>query len=97
MEMENMLWIEDVVKNTTTPPFSTNFRIDMIDFVDPHKVVVRRSAFLAFPNAQDGVELECTRVESEGLKRQFSQVEGDLDLQEITKLIPISNKKAPRK
>jgi hypothetical protein len=31
------------------------------------------------------------------LKRQFSQLEGDLDLQMIIKLVPISNKKALRK
>jgi hypothetical protein len=48
MKMENMLWIEDIVKNTPTPPFLTNFRIDMIDYVDLHKAVIRRSAFLAF-------------------------------------------------
>jgi len=40
MKMENMLWIEDIVKNTPTPPFLTNFRIDMIDYVDPHKAVL---------------------------------------------------------
>ncbi len=62
------------------PPFLINFRIDMVDFVDSHKVVVKRNAFLAFPSARDGVESECTKVESERLKRQFSQVEGDLDL-----------------
>ncbi len=62
-----------------------------------HKVVVRTSAFLAFPSAWDGVESECTRVESEGLKCQFLQVEIDLDLQEIIILVPISNKKALRK
>jgi hypothetical protein len=46
--MEYMLWIEDIV---VAPPFLTNFRVDMVGFMDPHKVVVRRSAFLAFPNA----------------------------------------------
>jgi hypothetical protein len=35
-------------------------------------------------------------VESEGLKHQFSQVESDLNLQEMLKLIPIK-KKTPRK
>ncbi len=69
----------------------------MIDFVDLHKVVVRTSAFFAFPSAWDGVESEYTRVESEGLKCQFSQVERYLDLQENTRLVPISNKKALRK
>jgi hypothetical protein len=34
---------------------------------------------------------------SEGLKRQFSQSEGDLNLQEIYKPISIPNKRAPRK
>jgi hypothetical protein len=32
-----------------------------------------------------------------GLKHQFSQVEGDLGLQENFKLVPIPNKKTPRK
>jgi len=48
VRMEDMLWIEDIV---VAPPFLTNFRVDMVGFMNPHKVVVRRSAFLAFPNA----------------------------------------------
>ncbi len=36
----------------------------MTSFVDLHKVVIRRSVFLTFPNAQNGVELE-GGVESE--------------------------------
>jgi hypothetical protein len=51
--MEDMLWIEDIVGNTRTPLFLTNFRIDMIGFVDPHMVVVKRIAFSAFPSAQN--------------------------------------------
>jgi hypothetical protein len=27
--MENMLWIEDIVENTSTPPFLINLKIDM--------------------------------------------------------------------
>jgi hypothetical protein len=76
MKMENILWIDNIVKNTTTPPLLTNFKIDMVDFVDPHKVFVRRNAFWASPSPCDGVESECTKVESERLKRQFSQLEG---------------------
>jgi len=41
--------------------------VDMVGFVDPHKVVARRSAFLAFPNAQNGGE-SIGGVESERLK-----------------------------
>jgi hypothetical protein len=37
------------------------------------------------------------RAKSGGLKRQFSQVERDLDLQKIPKLVPIPKKKTPRK
>ncbi len=74
--MENILWIHDIVKNTLAPPFLTNLKIDMVDFVDPHKVFVRRNAFWASPSPRDGVESECIRVESEKLKRQFSQLEG---------------------
>jgi hypothetical protein len=36
-------------------------------------------------------------VESEGLKNQFSQVEGDLDLQEILESVPIQRKEHQRK
>jgi hypothetical protein len=53
--------------------------------LDPHKVIVRRSAISAFPNAWNEVESKDT-VKSEELKCQFSQVEGDLDLQ---KSIPL--------
>jgi hypothetical protein len=63
-----MLWIEDIVESTPTPPFHGS-----------SQGVVRRSAFWAFPSAWSGVELEC-KLESEVLKHQFSQVEKDLDL-----------------
>ncbi len=46
VKMENMLWIKDIVKRTLTPPFLTNSRVDMVDFVNLHKVVTRRNAFL---------------------------------------------------
>jgi hypothetical protein len=46
--MEDMLWIEDIVKSTPTLPFLSNFRIDMTSFGDPHKVVGRKNAFSAF-------------------------------------------------
>jgi len=92
--MEDMLWIEDIVQCTPTPPFLTNSRADMVGFVDPHKVVAL-SAFFAFQHAQIKVELNGTK--SEGLKCQFSQVEGDSNLQEISKPIPIPNKKAEGK
>ncbi len=63
----------------TTPPFLTNSRVDMVGFVNVHKVVVR-SAFLAFSCAWNGVELE-GGIKNKRLKCQFSQVEKDLDLQ----------------
>ncbi len=68
----------------------------MAGFVDPHKVVARRCAYLAFPCAWNGGESK-GGAKSGGLKCQFSQVERDLDLQEIPKLVPIPKKKAPRK
>jgi hypothetical protein len=42
--MEDMLWIEDIVESTLVPPFFINSRIDMVNFVNLHKVVTR-SAF----------------------------------------------------
>ncbi len=43
-----MLWIENIVESTPPLPFLINSRVDMANFVDPYKVVVRRSAFFFF-------------------------------------------------
>jgi hypothetical protein len=43
--------MEDIVEITPTRPFYVNFRIDMISFVDPHKVITRKSAFAALSSA----------------------------------------------
>jgi hypothetical protein len=69
----------DIVEKTKAPPFFTNSRVDTVGFVDPHKMVVRRSAFSTLSNAQNGGEPE-GGAKSGRLKHQFSQVEGDLDL-----------------
>jgi hypothetical protein len=52
--------------------------------------------FFAFQHAQSKVELK-GGTKSEKLKYQFSQVEGDSNLQEISKPIPIPNKRAKKK
>ncbi len=93
-ESESHIWIEDIVENTLFLPFLTNSRVGMASFVDPHKVVAR-NAFIAFPSAQNEVESK-GGTKSEKLKYPFSQVEWDLDLQEIPKLILIPNKKTPK-
>jgi hypothetical protein len=50
--MENMLWIEDIVESTTiTTLIFTNYKIGIIPFVNPYKVIIRRSASSTFPNA----------------------------------------------
>jgi hypothetical protein len=36
----------------------TNSRVGLVDFVNPHKVVARKSAFSAFPSARNEGELE---------------------------------------
>ncbi len=46
-----MVWIEDIVESTQAPPFFTNLKVDVVSFVDPHKLVVKKNAFLAFPIA----------------------------------------------
>jgi len=72
------------------------FSVDMVGFIDPHKVVVRRSALSAFPNAwNEGESKEGTK--SEDLKHQFSQVERDLNLQEMSELVPIPKKSTKEK
>ncbi len=48
----------------------------MVGFVDPHKVIIKRRAFLTLPNARYGGELEGGAT-SGRLKCQFSQVERD--------------------
>ncbi len=68
----------------------------MFGFVHPHKVITRRSAFSTFPNAQNGGESE-GGAKSGRLKCQFSQMERDINLQEIPKLVPILKKKTSRK
>jgi hypothetical protein len=68
----------------------------MTSFVHPHKVIARRSAFSTFPNAQNGGESE-GETESGRLKCEFSQMERDMNLQEISKLFPILLKKTSRK
>jgi hypothetical protein len=37
--MEDMLWIEDIVDSTPTLQFFTNFEVDMVGFVNFHKVI----------------------------------------------------------
>ncbi len=40
-KVENMLWIQDIVESTLVLSFFIYFKIDMIGFVHPHKVVAR--------------------------------------------------------
>jgi len=83
-------------ENTPAPSFLINSKIGMFGFVHPHKVITRRSAFSTFPNAQNGGESE-GGAKSGRLKCQFSQMERDINLQEIPKLVPILKKKTSRK
>jgi hypothetical protein len=54
--MEDMLWMEDIVKSTPISPFLTNFKVLMTRFVDSHKMVVKKNAFSVHPSAQNGSE-----------------------------------------
>jgi hypothetical protein len=55
--MEGTLWIEDIVESTTTTTLIfTNYKIDMVGFVNPCKVIIRRSASSTLPNARNGGE-----------------------------------------
>jgi hypothetical protein len=53
----------NIVERTKAPPFFTNSRVDTIGFVDPHKMVARRSAFSTLPNPQNGGKLEGQKLE----------------------------------
>jgi hypothetical protein len=46
--MKSMLWIEDVIESTPTPPFLTNSRIDMVGFVDPTRWLLKGVHFQPF-------------------------------------------------
>jgi hypothetical protein len=46
--VEEILWIEDIVESTQAPPFLTNSKVDMVNFVDPHKLVAKRNTISAF-------------------------------------------------
>ncbi len=49
--MEDISWMqEDIVECTPTIPFSSTSNVSMVVFVDPHKVVAQRSAFLVLEN-----------------------------------------------
>jgi hypothetical protein len=90
--MEDISWMEeDIVECTPTIPFSNTSSVGMTNFVDPHKVVAR--------NAQNEGVLE-VRTYNFGhgrLKHSFSQVESDLDLQEIPKPTPLPKNIATKK
>ncbi len=58
---------EDIVESTPSPSFFTNFTINMVGFVNPHKLVAKRNAISTFSSPQNESELE-TRVENEELK-----------------------------
>jgi len=57
------------VESTSTPPYLTNSRIDMVHFVNPHNVVARKNTISTFPSARNRSELE-GETESGGLKLQ---------------------------
>jgi hypothetical protein len=66
------------------------------DFVKLHKVIVKRSAFKTFSRAQNEGESK-GGIKGERLKGQLSQVKGELNLQEMLKLIPIPKKSTKTK
>ncbi len=98
--MEYISWMEeDIVECTPTIPILNTFSVGMVGFVDPHKVVIWKNAFIVLGNAQSDGVLE-GRTESFGhtwLKHSFSQVEGDLELQEIPKLVPLPKERTTKK
>jgi hypothetical protein len=82
--MEDVSWMEeDIVERTPTIPFLNTSSVVIIGFVNLHKVVAQRNAFLVFGNAQnEGVsKLKAKSFDHGGLKHSSSQVEGNLDSQ----------------
>ncbi len=87
-----MPWIDDIVESTPTSSFFINCRIDMADFVNPHKVVVQRNAFSAFPNTWNEAESK-GGAESEKLRCQFSQMDRDMNYKRFSNGFPFQKKK----
>ncbi len=44
---------EEIVDSTPTIPFLSTSNVGMVGFVNPHKVVVQKSAFLILGNVQN--------------------------------------------
>jgi hypothetical protein len=52
--MGNISWMEeDIFECTPTIPFSKISNVGMASFVDPHKIFVKRNAFIVFGNVQN--------------------------------------------
>jgi hypothetical protein len=80
--------IEDIVESTPALPYLTNFRVDMAGIVNSHNVITRRNVFSTFSSAQNGGESK-GGAKSGTLKCKFSEVKGDVNLQQISKLVHI--------
>jgi len=76
-----MLWIEEIVESTTIPPFLNNFKVGMVSFMNIHKFFAK-NAFLTFPSARNGVELE-----------GGEKVKANLNLQKFLNQFPSQTKK----
>jgi hypothetical protein len=90
---------EYIVKCTPTIPLLNTSSVGMVGFVNARKVVAQRSAFTILENVQnDGVSKVKTKSFGHArLKHSFSQVEGDLDLQEVLKMAPLPKKRTTKK
>jgi hypothetical protein len=98
--MEDISCMEEcIVKCTPTIPLLSTSSGGMAGFVNAHKVVAQRSAFTILENVQndDVLEVRTKSFGHAGLKHSFSQVEGDLDLQEFLEPDPLPKKKATKK
>jgi hypothetical protein len=91
--MEDRLWIEDVVAAFS---FVTNLDLTWLVLWIFTWWLLEGMHFQPFPSARNEGESK-GGVESEGLKHQFSQVENNLNLLEMLKLIPISKKTLRKK
>jgi hypothetical protein len=92
--METCYGLKTLLKAHQLPHFFIDSRIDMVGFMNPHKVIARRNAFSAFPSVWNGVG-------GQGRKWRIEMwifTSGkDLDLQEIPKLIPFQTSEHQKK
>ncbi len=72
---ERHLWIENIVESIYTTPFFSTSNVEMVEYVDPQKVVAKKKNNVATLESEQNENVLKMRIESFGVgrfKRSFS-------------------------